>query len=528
MLEFLRHQTKPIMITVAVIIIVSFIFWGGQTNKSGFDRGGFSPDHPMLTVFGDDYTMADVGRIQRDYQIAEELRLPGAQNFFAYDLVGLKFTTADKNSGMPLMVAGAPLDFAPNLVVLREALEKHGIRASDEEVQQTFRSLGQFQVNGQFDRDRDLNCENSLSERGLKLADVYDVVRDSIGLQKLQKLVSGNLVANPKVAAEYYTFSYQTIKAASIPFALEDFKKAAKITDEEISKYFEENKAEYKSPEKRAISYVIAPKPNTDGKNAEDTTKLRNAYNKSLGDLAAALLDPKADFEAEVKKAVFEPKLEIKTAPAFAMDAPPEEFKNDFEFLRAVFNNNVETHPISDPVQIDKGYAIFKVTKIDQPGQQELKDVKDKIRDTLAEQKGTEAMQKAANEAKKKLEEAVKSGKKFEDAAKEAGLNPQMLAEFSPARPLTDLSNGREISREAMTAPAGSFTKPLSTENGVILVYVISKDIRKSEDSATSKKSIASSLDDRTQNDLFRAWFERRYEEAGVKFDTILLTSSIR
>lgn len=525
MLEFLRHQTKPIMITLAGIIIIAFTFWGGYT-KSGMDRNGYSPDHTMLTVLGSDYTLAEVERLQRDFRIANELRLPGMRNYFAYDVVGLKYNYVDNKTGEPATIGEAPLDFAPNLVVLRDALEKHGVYASDDEVQQVFRGLGQFQVNGQFDRDRALQYERSVGDRGIKLADVYAVIRDSIGLQKLEKLVAGNVVVNPKVASDFYTFYYQTIKAASIPFALDDFKKTAKVTDDEISKYYEENKESYQSPEMRAISHVLLEKPNTEGKNAEDTVKARNAYNEKLGNLASALIVPNADFEAEVKKAGFE----VKPLPAFSMDSPPEAFKQEFELLRDIFNNDPTTHPISDPVEVKKGYEIFKVTSIAKPKQQELKDVKDKVRDTLVTQKATEAMQKAANEGRKKLEDAIKSGKKFDVAAKDAGFTPQVLAEFSPAHPLTDLSNGREISRETMITAPGSFTKPLSTENGIILVYVISKELRKSEDSATSKNSVASSVEEQTQGDIFRAWFDRRYEEAGVKIDPLLLqaTSSFR
>jgi hypothetical protein len=527
MLQFLRHQTKPIMITLAVIIIVAFTFWGGSTN-SGSGQDSLSPDHTMLTALGKDYTLTDVRRLQRDFKIARELGLPGVQNYFAVELYRLKINYGDTNTGMPLMVEDAPVDFAANLVVLRDAMEHNGINASDDEVQQVFRGLGQFQENGQFNPDLAREYERSVGTRGMRLADVYEVIRDSIGFQKVHKLVAGNLAVNPKVASEAYTFYYQTIKAASIPFVLEDFKKNAKVTDEQISKYFDENKDNYQSPEKRAISYVLLEKPNTEGKNAEDTDKAAKEYQKNVEELATALLSPKADFETEVKKARFNPKLEVKSLPPFSMDAPPEPFKEDPGLLRAIFINNPKTHPTSDPVDTKKGYVIFKVTSIVPPAQQELKDVKDKVRDTLVEQKAREDMQKAANDAKKKLEEALKGGKKFDVAAKEAGLTPQMLPEFSRTQPLTGFDNGEEIAGEARLTAPGSFTKPIATEKGIILVHVISKELRKSEDGVDLKKSIASMVEQQSQANLFRAWFERRYEEAGVKFDTALLTGSLR
>lgn len=564
MLEFLRHQTKPIMITLAVIIIIAFTFWGGYT-QPGHDRM-LSPEDTVLTVKGRDYSYAEIQRIQRGFQIAQELRLPGADNYYVYELVGLQLNHRNMQTGYPLSVSDAPVDYALNVLVLRDALEKYGIRASDAEVQAAFRGLGQFQVNGVFDRDRGLEYEKRLGSLGMRLADVYEVIRDSLGFQKLQKVVAGNLVVSSKFSDQIYVSSNQTIKAATIPFVQDDFKKTAQVTDQEIAKYFEENKERYQSSEKRAVSYVLVEKPNTEGKNAEQTLTAENEFRQTLGDLALAVIAPGADFDAEVKKANeanakkaseaaakkakdseankpkegdtkkeddteankpkdAEPKqtkLEVKTLAAFSQDAPPAEIKDESELIQAIFTNMTETHPVSDPVEVSKGYVIFKVTKVEKPAQQELKDVKDKVRDVLLTQKAGEAMQKAANDTKKKLEDAIKGGKKFDDVAKAEGLKPQVLPEFSPSAPPSDLSNGREIAREAMDTPAGSFTKPLTTDNGVILVHVISKELRKNPESADKKKNIVSSLASTTQGDLFRAWFERQYQDAGIKADLLI------
>lgn len=521
MLEFLRHQTKPIMLTLATIIIIAFTFWGGYTTSGSHDHT-VSGEDTVLTVEGRDYSLAEVQRIQRGFQIAQDLRLPGASNFYLYELVGLQFNHRSAQTGMPLSLEGAPVDYALNVIVLRNALKKYGIRASDAEVQNAFRSLGQFQVSGQFDRDRALEFEKRIGSIGMRLDDVYEVIRDSIGFQKLHEVVAGNLVVSQQSANALYTSVHQTIKAATIPFVLEDFKKTAQVTDEEISKYFDENKEAFKSTEKRSVSYVFLEKPNTTGKNAEDTVKAEKEYAAKLEAVSSAVIAPGADFDAEVKKAG----LQIKTLPAFSQDSPPDAIKDEFEFLSAIFEANPEIHAVSDPVEVKNGYQIFKVTKIDKPAQQELKDVKSKVRDILLGQKASEAMQKAANDARKKLEEAVKGGKKFEDVAKEAGLKVQTLPELSVATPPSDLANGEDIAREAATTPAGAFTKPLTTENGLLIVHVISKELRKRDDSVTMKKNITNSLSSSTQSDFFRGWFERVYLDSKIKADLLIAVSS--
>ena len=53
MLEFLRRQSKPIMIAVAAIIILAFSFWGGMTQPG---PSGYAAESTALTVNGRDYS----------------------------------------------------------------------------------------------------------------------------------------------------------------------------------------------------------------------------------------------------------------------------------------------------------------------------------------------------------------------------------------------------------------------------------------------------------------------------------------
>jgi hypothetical protein len=143
---------------------------------------------------------------------------------------------------------------------------------------------------------------------------------------------------------------------------------------------------------------------------------------------------------------------------------------------------------------------------VEEPKPLELKDVKDKIREVLVRQRATEAMTKAANEARAKLEAAIKGGKSFADAAKEAGLTPQVLAEFSAANPPTDLSIGYAIAREAQFTAPGTFAK----------------ELRKNPEGASTKTMIATSLDRMAQQDIFRSWFKEQHRNADIKADTLL------
>jgi hypothetical protein len=516
MLEFLRRQSKPIMITVAAVIIIAFTFWGGVSRGS---RGQVTPESTAIRVSGREYTFVDVNRLQRTFELARQTGLPGTSRDFAQDVVGLHFQHASQKTGGALGYENAPFDYGINIIVLRNALEQFGIRPSDAEVQAAFQKLPAFATNGQYNPEIAREFENWIRGRGFSQDELYDVIRDSIGLQRLQQIVAGNIVSGPGMVDRFYASAFSTIKAATIPFPLEDFKKKAEVSEDDLKKYFEENKDGYKSEEKRALTLVLFPKPDTAAMNAEATVKAQHEYQEKVQKFAEKVVEPNANLAAEATAA----KGEVRQIAAFARTSPPDEFKEEQKLVTAIFRNVPKDAAVSDPVQTAKGYAFFQVTTVDEPKPLELKDVKDKVREVLVSQKAAEAMSKAANDTRKKVEEAVKGGKSFADAAKDAGVTPQVLAEFSAANPPGDLSIGYRIAQESQFTAPGNFAKEiLESENGVSLLFVLSKELRKNPEGVTSKTMITNSLDQMTKQDIFRAWFEERYKDSRIDSGKLL------
>ncbi|MEZ0273576.1 MAG: SurA N-terminal domain-containing protein [Roseimicrobium sp.] len=516
MLEFLRRQSKPIMIAVAAVIIIAFTFWGGNTQRG---KGELSPESTAIRVAGRDYSFVEVNRLQRSFELAKQTGLPGVSRAFGQDMVGLHFQHASQKTGGALGYKDAPFDYGINLIVLRNALEKFGIRASDAEVQAAFQKLPIFSTNGQYNPEIAREFEQWIRTREFTQDELYDVIRDSLGLQRLQQIVAGNMVSGPGMVDRFYASAFSTIKAATIPFPLEDFKKKVEVSEDDMKKYFEENKDGYKTEEKRAVTFVLMPKPDTAAMNAEGTVKAQREYQEKVQKFAEKVVEPKVNLAA----AATEAKGEVRQIAAFARSAPPEEFKEEQKLVAAIFRNDPEKALVSDPVLTSKGYAFFQVTAVEKPKPQELKDVKDKVREVLVNQKAAEAMSKAANDTRKKVEEAIKAGKTFADAAKEAGVTPQVLAEFSPANPPSDLSIGYRIAQEGQFTAPGNFSKDiLESENGVSLLFVISKELRKNPEGATPKTMITNSLDQLTKQDIFRAWFEEQYKNSRIDSGKLL------
>jgi hypothetical protein len=74
--------------------------------------------------------------------------------------------------------------------------------------------------------------------------------------------------------------------------------------------------------------------------------------------------------------------------------------------------------------------------------------------------------------------------------------------------------------------PAGQFVKPLPSEQGVDLVYVDAKELRKRPDSAALKHNIEQTLDSRSRDPIFGVWFDQRKAEAKLNADPLLRIGS--
>lgn len=498
MLDFLRRHHKTFWIVVTIVVIISFTFWGAST-KTGNRPGAATPEDSAVTIYGRDYSHADVSRLVRYRQLAVSSGLYEFAQMMSY--ISQRYQFKDRT----------PLDFVVNIIVLRNAMEEYGVRVSDAEAREAFRRLPRFQdKEGKFDGLSASEFENDLGSMGFRVEDVYDLMRDYLGMQKLQQLVAGNAVANAALSDKFYAATFQSIKASSIPFATDDFKKTAQVSDDETKKYYEQNKERFKTLPMRAVSYVFFEKPkDLEKKSQEERIKAQNEYNALVNGFSEATIADKSKFDTLAK----EQKREVHKLPPFSQDAPPDALKEDTEVVADIFDNPL-THPVSDPVAGKNGYYIYRVDKVEEPKQQELKDVQAKIKETLIAQKAQETMMKTASDTRKKLEDAVKAGKKFEDAAKEAGVTPQSIPEFTPAEPPKDLSNGAQIAEETGSTPVGNFTKPLPTEHGVIILYVQAKVLYKSDESAQRKERTQQSLSNIVQRSLFQTWFDRRRDEA--------------
>ncbi len=502
MLEFFRRHRGAFLWLLTAIIIITFSVWGGWTKGA---RDLRDQHETVFTIYGRDVTNGDVGQMQRQIQasmyLLQQYDFPQQLN-----MLSQQYSLQD----------GTQVDMFANLLVLRNEMEKNGLSVSDAEAQKELENLPVFQTNGQFDPSKVPDLKERLGSMGMTTGSLIEVMKDRIGLEKLRTLVSGSVSPSPLAISKSYAQQYQTVKMQTITFALEEFKKKAQVTDDEIKKYYDEKKDTYKTAAKRAavIAFYEKPKDNpTPG--AEKDIKALKEFQKKANRFNAASMtgDNHLEFLAAADK--IKP---IYLAP-FEQVTPPDAIKAEANLIKAIFLHSKDGHRISDPVEGTNGYYFFTLTSVEDPRQQELAEVKDKIKDALALQKAQEAMTKAANEARDAIVAGLKEKKKISDVAKDKKLTLADQLEFSPSAPTPGMTLGREVTEKAAGTAEGDISTTIETDVGIMLVYVQKKELRKRDDSASLKINLEQSASYREQFEVFKAWFEQRRKEANVKLE---------
>lgn len=498
MLEFFRRHRGAFLITLTVIIILSFSVWGGWRGSSGFEQRQAQPSDVAITMFGEDHTVADVLRADRSLRFA-------MQHMQNYELLSsLMMISGGRSFGGGDQVSA--------LLLARHLMEKMGVHVSDAEAQAALEQLPALQTNGKFDRSRGQMLEEMAGSMGFDSKELLlGIMKDTLGLKKLQEVVAGGYSASPIAAEKQYASHFQTFTGAKIVFETETFKKTAKISDEEIKKYYEENKENYKTPEKRAVSYVLFENPrDLEKKPLEERMKAQNAQVERVNAFNKLANKDGKDFAA----AAAEAKEKVVTVPAFTQAEPPAALKGEGSLLEMIFAGGEGTR--AEPVEGSAGWYVYDVTKVEAPRQQTLAEAREKIKDTLLDQKAAELRSKAVNEARLALIEGLKAGKKIEDLAKEKKLTLESLPSIDAANPPTEVPNGYLIAQQAAKTAVGGVSAAIDYDKGTLLVYVRAKELRKRSDSAEQRKNQELSLSQQESNSIFQTWFKKQTDAAKI------------
>jgi hypothetical protein len=365
MLETFRKHNYVLMCIIAAVVIVAFTFLydPNQARGSGGQRA--------TTLFGRDHSVGEVIAISEAVPIASAVvqgvePTPGQDPRLARYMLAYSDPVMKYVNGMSSVVDKmAPqnrneqdYDYPINVLVMRQEAERLGVDVDRKDLEAFVQTVPGFMTGGKFDSAKyeALLNTSALGDRRTVEKKLFTMLRDMMIYDKLGKLIGADFAPSPAQVALQYA---QANQSTTVEVALLERKafEAQTITDDEVKKYYEDEKAKpvevdpksipestdgkkpeppptvapiLLSEEKRSIKYVLVNKPTAPvaptpppptvsadelAKLPEDQRKAKEEENKKAQDAHTAAL---AEFNAkteEHKKASSEL---LKTVGAFS------------------------------------------------------------------------------------------------------------------------------------------------------------------------------------------------------------------
>jgi peptidyl-prolyl cis-trans isomerase D len=308
MLHIFRRHQKIIWAVIAVVVIITFVFWGSQTGSGGPERLA-RPSPGRMN--GKPVSYAEFEWQQRSFCLMYYLR---------------QGQMIDRRRMEQQLQAPT----WQRLLVSRK-IEKLGIHAPLEDAIEFIQQLPLFQGDKGFDPERYTRFVGGmLPQWGLNEEEFVSIVRGQLALDKLQDIIGSTAKVTPLDLRQSYNEANEQLSIAVVAFAATNYTAQIKLTDKEIKDEFEKSKETYRIPERVKVSY------------------LKFSLDDYLSKVKVTDEEIKERYEKE-KEAFTDPK----TKQAKPLDAVRDEIRKEIARPRAMKMVNEAASEINDAVLPD-------------------------------------------------------------------------------------------------------------------------------------------------------------------------------
>lgn len=503
MIKVLRKNQKGLWIVIALLCI-PFVFY-----FSNSDVGSLSGPNDIGKIYGEPVSTVELQRSARLFNLARD--------------VGM-FTLLQDMVGNAQTQDEAYMEFTWNRLILRHEAERLGIHPVSYEVANVIRGLQPFRSDAGFDpRKYDEFVKTALPAMGFGDAQLEEIASDQLRLERLKQVIGTGVQISPSESKETYERAYGKLTVAVGRLRSEDFGKDVQVSEDEIAKYYETNKAELNSEEKRKVNFVaLGLKDEQKALTGRERTDALQKQADRANDFSQALLEKGAQFAEVARK--FE--LPVQSSSAFTRAAPDPVLAVAPQLSTSAFQLTPE-QPNSDVVQSADTFYVVHLEAVEPARALSLEEARPKIVESVKSRRVRELITAKGTEAVAKIRAAVQTGTAPEQAIQEAGLQAEKLPPFAladapqtsvepdkpPVSQAPDLNMIKGAVAELAPKEVSNFTP---TPAGGVVAILEQREVP----NAGPMEQTRSSFDDRLLRNrteiAFREWLEERRREAGV------------
>ena len=490
MLEVIRKRQRILLIVVTVLTIVSFVWFMNPT------RTRDTPQAVIGKINGRSITVEELQKVDRSGQIAYLLQFS--------DL--LQQLAAGQGSREQQREV-----FAWNVLLIRDESKRLQLDPSAEEIRNAERSLAAFQTDNQFDPSKYQQTVELLKKNGMTAADLDDVMADQLRFQKISAIIRGSCPLPEALYRQTYEQQNQLLRCSFIRLNSADFQKDLVVSDQDVQNYYKEHAAQLQTPEKKKIEFVAFALTEEQKKLADQQ---KQSELKTLAEQAEAFVQPLSDHPDQFDQVAQKKGLKVQQTGFFEANQPDPLIMTLPEVVRQA-QNLTKDQPL-DEVQGKDGFYVIKLVDLQPSRPLTLEEAKDQIVTGIKKGKVQEAILTKGQQIRSQIEEAIKGGATFADAAQKAGLKVESAEPFAMmGKP--DMKNPVFVAlrMNQVELQPGQISGVLFESEDGLLVHLDSKDPIDENKYQAEKKAQYAAFNDYFAGQMFREWLRVATQKAG-------------
>jgi len=466
MLEVLRRKgvNKTILWIIAIVIILSFgVFGTAYRLDNTVNSAG--------TLFGHSVSIKD---FQQAYDDARDqaIRIYGDEYFKSGNRINLEQEAWDR------------------LILLKEA-KKREITVSDQDVVAYIATFPFFQRSGQFDQTLYEEIVQNQNIFNRSTHDFEEGVRKQLIIKKLIDNVAPEIVLGDAQLKKEYQKRNEKLTLQYVLFNAADFAKNAAASDDEIKKFYDERKEQFRLPPSIVLNYV-------------------QTKDKALADTLSKELQPGSSFAAVAKTL----NLEMKTSSPFTQDEPILTFASNPDDVVKFFQ--MKPGEYSPPLQAPDGWQIVQLKEKNESAIPPLQDIAAKVKDAVLMEKGFTLAKPQADKALSALTAALKT-KDFKTAAMGLGLSVQETPAFGRKDYVANTGLIQEFQQEADELNADKkLSGVISTSQGPAIIYLEKQEKPDDGQFASDKENFRQQLSAEGRNQILITFMSQLRAQADL------------